>query len=101
MYFSQDKIVLEKVREVLEIGDFREAHEILEEAWRIEDRKSLRGRILKGLTNGATSLELRKLGRVESSERVWKTFEKFDKLKNNSHELREISELLKTLKMEF
>ncbi|EJF06334.1 protein of unknown function (DUF309) [Thiovulum sp. ES] len=95
MYLSRDKKILENVKKVLKNSDFREAHEILEDAWRLEDRKSLRGRILKGLTNGATSLELRRLGRVDGSKRVWQTFQKFDKLENHSPQLKEISQLIK------
>jgi predicted metal-dependent hydrolase len=61
---------------ILECGLYRNAHEVLEDSWR-EIRDSVEGRFLKGLINGATALELRRLGRVEAEERVWKTFDKF------------------------
>jgi hypothetical protein len=96
------QILKNKVEKVIKFQDFREAHEILEDTWREHDRKSVKGRILKGLTNGATSLELRKLGRIEGSERVWQTFLKFDKLikKEVFPELYEISQLLKIENLE-
>ncbi|OQX60261.1 MAG: hypothetical protein B5M52_00520 [Helicobacteraceae bacterium 4484_230] len=57
---------------------FYDAHETLEYSWkalRIEHPDE--AKILKGLINGATALELKKRGREDASLRVWKTFEKY------------------------
>jgi hypothetical protein len=61
---------------ILKVGNFRDAHEVLENSWR-ENRTSVEGKVLKGLINGATALELRRLGRNDAEKRVWRTFDKF------------------------
>jgi hypothetical protein len=88
---------LEEFRELILSKEFGEAHEVLEDTWR-KNRDSVEGKILKGFINGATALQLRKLGRVESSEKVWKTFEKFMKLfsEDSPQNFFEIRNLLET-----
>jgi len=57
---------------------YYEAHEALEEIWfprRFEDNVEMK--LIKGFINAAVSFELIKRGRPESSERVWKNFEKY------------------------
>jgi len=57
---------------------FFEAHEALEEFWFPRRReKSKEVLIVKGFINAAVALELKKRGRVENSQRVWKVYEKF------------------------
>lgn len=62
------------------INDMRyyDAHEALEEIWfprRFEDDAEMK--LIKGFINAAVSFELIKRGRVESSKRVWKNYEKY------------------------
>jgi len=57
---------------------YYEAHEALEEIWfprRFEDNVEMK--LIKGFINAAVSFELIKRGRPESSQRVWKNFEKY------------------------
>jgi len=73
---------------------YYEAHEALEEIWfprRFEDNVEMK--LIKGFINAAVSFELIKRGRPESSERVWKNFEKyivllgtFESPRNSSYE---------------
>ena len=70
---------LELFLEYIDKELFFEAHEILEDRWKAV-RETQRGKILRGLINGATSLQLYRLGRKDASERVWKTYLKYSKL---------------------
>jgi hypothetical protein len=82
--------------QLIETEKFGDAHEFLEKDW-LKKRESREGKILKGFINGATALELRRLGRKnESEERVWKTFDKFMLLLNNTspEEFFEIRDLI-------
>lgn len=67
---------LDNFLSLLKASQYRDAHEALEDVWR-DERSSNLGRFLKGLINGATALQLRKIGRVDAENRVWKTFDKF------------------------
>jgi hypothetical protein len=62
--------------ELLEKGEFFEANEVLEEVWRPLPNGSLVKLGLKGLINGAVTLELKKRGR-ESYPKIWKIFHKY------------------------
>lgn len=62
-------------------GRFYEAHEDLEALWyarRFEDSDEVK--LLKGLINASVSFELRKKGKLEPSERVWKNYLKYKEL---------------------
>lgn len=72
--------VLQTFIDVVEKEAFVEAHEVLEEQWKLwknDPMKRDESYILKGLINGATALALIKLGREESARRVWETYEKY------------------------
>ena len=63
-----------------EINETRyfEAHETLEKIWfprRFEDDPEIK--LIKGFINAAVSFEVIKRGRLESSKKVWKTYEKY------------------------
>lgn len=71
---------LKKFMQVVEQEDFVEAHEVLEDQWREwKNIPKMRQEsfILKGLINGATALALWRMGRKESSKKVWETYEKY------------------------
>jgi len=63
-------------------GDhFADAHETLEYSWKALRREYPdEAKILKGLINGATALELKRRDRNDAAQRVWKTFEKYKPL---------------------
>lgn len=64
-------------------GRYYDAHEALEEIWfprRFEDDAEMK--LIKGLINAAVSFELIKRGRIESSQKVWKNYEKYKILLN-------------------
>ena len=70
---------------VKEINQARyfEAHETLEKIWfprRFEDDDEMK--LIKGFINAAVSFELIKRGRPDSSDRVWKNYEKYKILLN-------------------
>jgi len=55
-----------------------DAHETLEKIWfprRFEDDVEMK--LIKGFINAAVSFEVIKRGRIESSEKVWETYEKY------------------------
>jgi len=57
---------------------YYDAHEALEEIWfprRFEDDVEMK--LVKGFINAAVSFELIKRGRRESSNKVWKNYEKY------------------------
>jgi len=65
---------------VVEAEDFVQGHEVLEDLWRAWKNDPLKREesyILKGLINGSTALALIRLGRAQSSLRVWETFAKY------------------------
>lgn len=67
----------------LQVENFLEAHEVLEESWRkYKSIPALRDEsfILKGLINGATAFVLLQLGREASAHKVWATFQKYEPL---------------------
>lgn len=64
-------------------GRYYDAHEALEEIWfprRFEDDVEMK--LIKGFINAAVSFELIKRGRPESSNKVWKNYEKYKILLN-------------------
>ncbi len=57
---------------------YYDAHETLEKIWfprRFEDDTEMK--LIKGFINAAVSFELIKRGRPDSSDRVWKNYEKY------------------------
>jgi len=65
---------IEQINETL----YFNAHETLEKIWfprRFEDDPEMK--LIKGFINAAVSFELIKKGRPDSSERVWKNYEKY------------------------
>ncbi|WP_321779467.1 DUF309 domain-containing protein [Sulfurimonas sp.] len=65
----------------LEEGRYYDAHEALEIIWfprRFEDDNEMR--LLKGFINASVSLELKKRGKKEASQKVWKTYLKYKPL---------------------
>ena len=72
---------LDEFVKCLEEERFYDAHEALEEIWfprRFEDDDEMK--LLKGFINASVSFELRKRGRPEASEKVWKNYLKYRKL---------------------
>ena len=73
--------LLEDFVTCLEEERFYDAHEALEEIWfprRFEGNDEIK--LLKGFINAAVSFELRKRGRPEASQKVWKNYLKYKKL---------------------
>lgn len=72
------KKALKEFANSLKKGDFYEAHDVLEAIWfPIRFQESGETKLLKGLINASVSFELYKQGKVEPSERVWKTYLKY------------------------
>ncbi|MFT5835773.1 MAG: hypothetical protein ACI9RG_000666 [Sulfurimonas sp.] len=72
---------LDKFIKCLDEQRYFDAHETLEEIWfprRFEDDDEMK--LLKGFINAAVSFELRKRGRADASERVWKNYIKYKPL---------------------
>ncbi len=72
---------IEEYKELILNHKFFEAHEALEEFWfprRKEKSKDVL--IIKGFINAAVSFELKKRGREQNSQKVWKVYLKFSKL---------------------
>ena len=72
---------IEAYKEFILNHKFFEAHEALEEFWfprRKEKSKDVL--IIKGFINAAVSFELKKRGREQNSQKVWKVYLKFSKL---------------------
>jgi hypothetical protein len=76
--------------------EYYKAHEVLEDLWReLKKNESNQTLAIKGLTNGATSLELAKRGRTAASVKVWQTFLKYHHLiKSSPNDLSSLSLLL-------
>jgi len=73
-----------KFRELIEKGEFFEAHEVLEEVWHPLRKSNHPDRdIIRGFINAAVSLELKKRGNSKYIK-VWQTYEKHKKkIKDN------------------
>jgi hypothetical protein len=65
-------------KDALDEERFYDAHEVLEELW-FNNRKNPTNevKLIKGFINAAVSFELHKRGRIDASERVWKTYLKY------------------------
>ncbi|WP_457596411.1 DUF309 domain-containing protein [Hydrogenimonas sp.] len=64
--------------ELLEAGEYYEAHEALEAYWfprRFEDRDEVR--LVKGFINASVAFELLKRGRPEPARRTWGVYLKY------------------------
>jgi len=91
-----DLEITNKFIEQLKKGCFFDAHETLENLW-FTNRflKIPRVKLLRGLINGAVSLELKKRSRYEPSNRVWKNFERsiclLDEIDMNEREMFEVA----------
>lgn len=73
MNFLDDFLIL------IQNNEFKCAHEILEPFWKECKQNSNKSEelLLKALINGATSLELLRLGRKEASLKAWNVLEKY------------------------
>ena len=70
--------------DLIEAGDYYEAHEVLEEAWyprRFEDDDEVR--LIKGYINASVAFELVRKGRMEPAQRTWKIYMKYRPLLEN------------------
>ncbi len=57
---------------------FADAHVVLEHPWKtVRSESKDEGNILKGLINGASAFELKRIGRDEAALRIWAAFEKY------------------------
>jgi hypothetical protein len=75
---SRHKELLDEFVVCINEARYYDAHEALEEIWfprRFEDEQEMK--LLKGFINAAVSFELVKRGRLASSEKVWKNYEKY------------------------
>lgn len=78
---------IERFIQAVQNEEFAPAHEILEHDW-LEYKKLYRSndnptaykkaKALQGLINGTTALALYKKGKIESYEKVWSTFLKYE-----------------------
>ena len=74
---------LNQIIEKLNSNSFVKAHDISEDLWRkYKNSKETRDEsfILKAFVNGAISIELYKMQRVEHSFNVWNTYKKYEHL---------------------
>lgn len=76
---------IDKFIEAILNEDFKIAHELLEDEWKEYKKNNLttEAKAVQGLINGATSLALYKLGRIDAHKRVWKVYEKYINLLEN------------------
>ncbi len=73
------------MRETLEIfiqhlkdEDFDEAHEVMEQQWKLYKKADHPlTKLLKGYINGATAFELIKRDRPDAASRLWRVYEKY------------------------
>jgi len=81
------KIGIDEFLRMIEENDFVEAHEVLEDEWKIfkKEEKRLEAKFVQALINGATSIALWIKKRPEPSLRVWEVFQR------NKHLINEIS----------
>ena len=71
-------VLMDEFIKEINAARYFEAHETLEKIWfprRFEDDDEMK--LIKGFINAAVSFELMKRGRPDSSERVWKNYEKY------------------------
>jgi len=73
---------IEEFISLVQNHDFVEAHEVLEADWKGQKKLGNKdiAKFLQALINGTTSIALYKKGRVEASQKVWNTFEKYKDL---------------------
>lgn len=59
-------------------NQFVKAHEVLEEDWKKlkKEEQKEKAKFLQALINGATSIALFLMNRIDASNRVWETFQK-------------------------
>lgn len=70
---AMDKFIL-----CLEEERYYDAHEALEALWYpVRFHKSEEVMLIKGMINASVSFELFKRGRLESSHKIWKIYEKY------------------------
>lgn len=64
---------------LIESNQFKNAHEALEVIWKEYKQTGNKNEelLLKGLINGATALELIRLGRIEASAKAWSVLLKY------------------------
>ncbi len=75
------KEAIESFIECLEQERFYNAHEALEALWfPLRNNPDNEVNLLRGYINASVSFELHKKGRVSSSQKVWKNFEKYQHL---------------------
>ena len=70
--------VCERFIELIEAGEYYEAHEVLEEVWfprRFEDDDEVR--LIKGFINASVAFELVKKGRMAPARKTWKVYLKY------------------------
>ena len=93
---------LKEYKELILQHKFFEAHEVLEEFWfpRRKD-KSLEVLIAKGFINAAVAFELKRRGRDENANKVFKTYIKFSKLIENNSELIELKNFIDNFALEW
>ena len=67
--------------ELIQKGDFYEAHEVLEDVW-FPYRKSKEPKylVIKGFINASVAFELKRLGREENAHKVWQNYLKYRSL---------------------
>ncbi|RUM43646.1 MAG: DUF309 domain-containing protein [Hydrogenimonas sp.] len=64
--------------QLIEIGDYYEAHEVLEDVWfpkRFEKDDEIL--LIKGFINASVAFELVKKGRLEPARKTWKVYLKY------------------------
>lgn len=69
--------ILDKFTDMLRMGFYYDAHELLEENLWDKNSKSDLNLYYKGLINAAVAMELIKRGRINQGKKVWKTFLKY------------------------
>ncbi len=58
--------------------EFSQAHETMEQQWKIYKKQNhLLTKLLKGFINGATAFELVKRGKMDGANMLWGTYEKY------------------------
>lgn len=87
--------IIDKCITFIEQEEYYLAHEALEELWRIlKKEENCETLLVKGFTNGATSLELAKRGRKAASLKTWDTFLKYhDLVKKSSYNFDNLSKI--------
>lgn len=72
-------IFLDRFNEIIKANQYKLAHEELESTWKQYKQAGnvSEALLLKGLINGATALELKRLKRYEASQKAWNTLLKY------------------------